>query len=199
MRPLLFSAPMLVLDTETTGFSDAPWSRVVEFAAVMVGCDGSIGSAFDSLVRPEIHDDRAAGAERIHGLTRERLFDAPLAGDVADRFHDWHTARGYPFVTSFNAAFDRPMVDRMGLDWLRWGSCIMLRAMEVMGPAGVLRDADPRHPRYVEGRPWLWPSLADSAAFFGVEREGDAHRALSDAILAARVMVEIRRRAVPPC
>ena len=79
MTTTLFSTPMLVLDTETTGFPDAPWSRVVEFAAVMVGCDGSIGSTFESLVRPEIHD--AQGFEPVY--VHRELLDAGV-DDAAD-------------------------------------------------------------------------------------------------------------------
>lgn len=185
----LFPRPLIVLDTETTGFPESPWSRVIELAAVRLDTDGREVDTFAYLVRPEIHDERSAGAERVHHVTRAMVADAPLAGDVADRFRAWV---GGDAVTSFNVAFDRPMVERMGLDSLRWASCIMERAMAVMGPAGVLRRADPSHPRYVPGREWLWPSLAASASHFGVTVDGDPHRALTDARTAAAVACAIR-------
>jgi DNA polymerase III epsilon subunit-like protein len=78
MTPLL-RRPICVLDTETTGFPDQPWSRVVEVAAVLLETDGHEIDAVSTLVRPEIHDARAVHAERIHGLTREALVDAPMA------------------------------------------------------------------------------------------------------------------------
>lgn len=191
----LFPRPLVVLDTETTGFPEAPWSRVLELAAVLLSPDGEVLDTFESFVRPEIHDDRGAGAERVHGITAAMVAEAPLAGPVADAFRAWGRAKGAAAVTSFNADFDRPMVERMGLDRLPWAGCVMLRAMEVMGPAGALRNADPSHPRYVPGRPWLWPSLALAASFFRVPVEGDAHRALTDARTAAGVALAIAHRA----
>ena len=187
----LLSAPLIVLDTETTGLQNVPWSRVVELAGVRLDVDGRIVDHFEELVRPEIHDDRSAGAERVNHITRAMVADAALAGVVADRFRAWV---GSVPVTSFNVDFDRVMVERMGLDSLRWASCVMERAMAVMGPAGVLRPADPSHPRYVPGREWLFPSLAVAAQHFGVTVEGDPHRALTDATTAARVAIAILLR-----
>lgn len=196
MTPIL-RRPIAVLDTETTGFPEQPWSRVVEVAVVVLDVDGSEVFASSSLVRPEIHDARAAGAERVHGLTREALADAPLAGDVVATLNRVGIAGtllpAFP-CTSFNLAFDRPMLERMGLEPREWAPCIMLAAYDIMGPAGALRDADPRHPRYDPYRRWLWPSLASAAEFFGCTRIGDPHRALSDARLAAAVLVEIAKR-----
>lgn len=185
--------PIVVLDTETTGFPEQPWSRVVEVAAVALDVNGNETAHLSELVRPEIHDHRAAGAERIHGLTREVLAGADLAGNVAARLAGFMDGLA---CTSFNLAFDRPMLERMGVERanVMWAPCIMLKAMEVMGPAGVLLPANKSHPRYVPGRDWLWPSLVDTAGFFGVQRIGDPHRALSDARLAAGVLVEIAKR-----
>lgn len=187
----LFRAPFVILDTETTGFANVPWSRVVELAAVRLDLEGQEDGRFECLVRPEIHDHRSAGAERIHGITRAMLQPERLAGDAADAFRSW---LGRMPVTSFNVAFDRVMVERMGLDELRWASCVMERAMAVMGPAGVLRDANRSHPNYDPGRPWLYPRLAHAAEFFGVAVEGAAHRALTDARMAAGVACAIQRR-----
>ena len=193
----LLRRPVCVLDTETTGFPEQPWSRVVEVAAVILDADGSEVFASSSLVRPEIHDARAAGAERIHGLTREALADAPLAGDVVavlNRVGVGDLLLTETRCTAFNLAFDRPMLERMGFAPREWAPCIMLAAYDIMGPAGALRDADPSHPCYDPSRQWLWPSLASAADFFGVQRVGNPHRALSDARLAAGVLVEIAKR-----
>ena len=187
----LLSRPLVVLDTETTGFPEAAWSRVVELAAVRLDTDGSEVDTFAALVRPEIFDARAAGAVRVNGITSEMVADAPLAGEVAESFRVW---LGTAAATSFNVAFDRPMVERMGLDKLTWASCIMERAMAVLGPLGKLRKADPSHPRYTPGKEWLWPSLAVSADHFGVVVDGTPHRALTDARTAAGVAVAILRR-----
>ena len=191
MTPLLPHG-LVVLDTETTGLPSASWSRVVELAAVLLDTQGREVDTFTSLVRPDILDARAAGAQRIHGITPAMLADAPDAAQVVADFRAW-IATAIP-VTAFNVAFDRPMTERMGLTGLRWAHCIMLRSLDIMGPAGVLAPADPSHPRYVPGREWLWPSLAAASEFFGVPAQEPAHRALSDARRAAAVAVEVRRR-----
>jgi DNA polymerase-3 subunit epsilon len=192
----LFQSRLIVLDTETTGFPEFAWSRVVELAAIVIDPSGAVVSEFVQLVRPEIHDGRAASAEKVHGLTREMLKDQPLAGEVAEAFLSWSSDYLEPGdrMTSYNVAFDRPMLERMGLDRLRWGPCIMEQAMELLGPMGVLRTADPSHPRYTPGKKWLWPSLADAAKHLDVQVEGVAHRALTDVHTAAKVLAAIYRR-----
>lgn len=193
----LFRAPIIILDTETTGFPSHPWARVIELAAVKLDCDGETIGTWSSVVRPDILDGRADKALEINRITRAEILAARPTEEVADLFDTW---AGDTYCTAFNVAFDRPMVGRMslpdaGLNCLRWASCIMERAMEVMGPAGVLRPSDPSHPRYNPDRQWLWPSLAAASEFFGVPPCEPAHRALADARRAAGVAIAIRRRA----
>ena len=38
---MIFKSPLLVLDTETTGFDRDPWARVIELAAVRAGLGGA--------------------------------------------------------------------------------------------------------------------------------------------------------------
>jgi len=35
MNPILFPSRVCVLDTETTGFADCEWSRVIELAGIL--------------------------------------------------------------------------------------------------------------------------------------------------------------------
>lgn len=183
---ILFPRRICVLDTETTGFADRDWSRVIELAGVILEPDGTEVAAWGSLVLPDILDDRAAGAlavnhidpdeVRASGLPTEQAV-AAFAAFLAD--HDCLS------VTSFNVAFDRPMVERMGLS-LSWAPCVMENACEIMGPLGLLRSA-----KY--GRKWLWPKLSHAAEHFAVPVVGDAHRALTDARTAAGVACAIGR------
>lgn len=96
----------------------------------------------------------------------------------------WLRLQGVESVSAFNNGFDRVMVERTlgGETGAPWGECIMEAAMGVMGPAGVLPAR-----RWRDGQEWKWPSLREAVEFFGVEREGAAHRALSDARAAAGV------------
>jgi DNA polymerase III epsilon subunit-like protein len=202
----LFSSPLLVIDTETTGFPEASWSRVIELAAVLLGTDGEEVAVFESFVRPDVLDSRADGALRVNCITAEMLADAPDTDAVRASFWEWlgmtvdplAADQRAPYVTSFNVPFDRAMVERMGLTELRWASCIMDRATRIMGPLGLLRNADPSHPRYDPERPWLWPRLSLAQEHFGVPVVGTAHRALTDARTAAGIACAIRRHELQP-
>jgi DNA polymerase III epsilon subunit-like protein len=191
----LFRAPMVVVDTETTGLpSKHPFAEAVEFAAVLLDADGNEVDTWSSLIRPAYTGPEIDGALAVNHITREQLFSQLPAAGLVPSILGWLDTHGGPYVTAFNVAFDREICDRMGLRSLRWASCVMQRAMGIMGPAGVLRPANPHHPAFDERRPWLFPKLSDAAAFFGVTVDGDAHRALTDARTAARVAVAIRRR-----
>lgn len=190
----LFRSPIIVLDTETTGiYPRDPWAEVIELAAVLVGCDGREIDTFATFVQPAVLDERAAGALAVNQITPDMLQGQPVAFSAAASFRGWVDSRGGGHVTAFNIVFDRPMCERMGLTSLRWASCVMERSMAVMGPAGVLRNANPRHPNYDPGRPWLWPKLSAAAEWFGVPVVGEAHRALTDARTAAGIMIAIQR------
>ena len=189
---MLFRAPFVVLDTETTGFPSHAWAHVIELAGVWIDRFGAeMGEPFSRLIRPPVLDSRADTALRINGITREMIDrDGIDSEEAAGEFTEW-SARAW--LTSYNVAFDRPMCERMGITDRQWAPCIMERAMAVMGPAGALRPADPSHPRFEPGRPWLWPSLVSAAEFFSVPAFEPAHRALSDARRAAGVLVALRR------
>lgn len=69
---------------------------------------------------------------------------------------------------------------------LRWvpNGCIMKRAMSVMGPAGAL-------PKRPDGS-YKFPRLSEAMDFFGLAFQGDPHRALTDTLAAAEVLVAVR-------
>ena len=183
----MFKSPILVVDTETTGYADRDWSRVIEVGAVLIGCDGAEVATFESFVLPDILDERADGALAINHITREMLADAPDAATVTARLSIWLDGLGVtPHATAFNIAFDRPMLARMGWSWEKWASCVMERASEQMGEAGLLGER--RNGRY------RWPKLSAAAEFYSVPVVGDAHRALTDARTAAGVMCAIQSR-----
>lgn len=193
MTPI-FKSPIICLDTETTGFVHHPWARVIELAAVILDTDGTILRTFETFVEPGPMDARADQALAINGITRKMLLHAPTPEAVCERFYAW--AEPVEYATSFNVDFDRAFCQRMGLVDLRWASCVMVRASRILGPLGLLRDADPSHPRYRPDLPWLFPKLSLVAEYFGVEVVGMPHRALTDARTAASVAVAIRRREI---
>lgn len=189
-RPDLFKSPILVVDTETTGFPRDEWSRVVEIGAVVLDVKGYAQESWSTLVKPDLFDERASGAVAVHGITRETVeaegLTTSLALEAFGHLVSYWFDPGTAFCTSFNVAFDRPMIARMGPADVRWAPCIMERAMSVMGPAGAL-------PALSDGK-WKWPRLSEAADFFGVHVEGTAHRALTDARVAAEILVALRLR-----
>ncbi len=190
--------PLLVLDTETTGLPKDPWAHVVDLGAVLLTYKGEVVDTFEAMTCPPVLDARADVALKINNLTHAEVLAAPPHEVVVERFMIWMAHHGMPFVTSFNVDFDREMVERMGprMANMPWAPCIMKTSMAFMGPAGKLRDAHPRHPRFNPKIPWLFPKLVHAAEFFEVPVCGPAHRALPDAQTAAGIWNAIRARAL---
>ncbi len=205
---VLFKSPICVIDTETSGLPRNPWGTVVELAGVLLDVGGEEVDFFATFVKP-VHPLPTEGkaalevdkALAVSGITRAMIDAAPGALIVHNQWAEWQDEHGWKYATAFNVEFDQLMVEeRLGLRPMQWAPCIMLRAMELMGPAGALREANPHHPAFDPGRPWLFPSLTrkndrDGAAeFFGVQHETQTHRALDDARIAAGILCAIRRR-----
>lgn len=71
--------PYLTLDTETTGFG--PDDRICE-VAFCVAQNGEVVRRFQSYVNPTIHIPE--DATRVHGITNEKVRDAPLFEQILD-------------------------------------------------------------------------------------------------------------------
>lgn len=189
--PRLFRQDMLVVDSETTGLTRDSWARPIEVGAVHLNAYGEEAGTWSSLVHTDQLPPQADIALEINGITRAEIAAAPALPLVLSSYLAWSRGRSFQAAISFNRAFDEAMLRRIEWPVVRWSSkCIMLQACEVM-------SADPKCGlrRMKSGRV-KWPKLGEAAAYFGVETEdvGPAHRALSDARVAGRVMREISRR-----
>jgi DNA polymerase III epsilon subunit-like protein len=190
---MLFSSPIIVWDTETTGLPRDSWAAVVDLGAVLVDTSGEIIDQFECLIYPDVLDERASMALSISGLTPEMLRAEGLESrEAKGRAEGWMLALGPAgdkvFSTSFNLGFDVEMMLRMNLEPVPFCGCIMRKAHAEMGAAGAL-------PRFSNGQ-YKFPKLSEAAEFYGVPMESPAHRALADAKTAAKIMVEIQRRRV---
>lgn len=154
-----------ILDTETTGLPSAPWSRVVELAAVALDFEGRQVAEFDSLVLPDVLDERAARALKYNNITFDEVFEAPDTAQVRVSFSAWLLDNNVTGVMSYNEVFDRGMLERSGFR-LPWAGCVMRLARQHMPP----RSKD--------------PSLDAACAYFGINHM-HRHRALGDARAAA--------------
>jgi len=179
--PILLDAPLLVVDTETTGFPGQPWCRCVEIGAVLLEEHGAVMATWSSLLRPDVLDERADRALSVNRLTRSQLLAAPPTPEVVERFQTWLDRWGRPGTTSYNVAFDRKIIEALGVE-LPWAPCIMRTAA-----------------RWFKGRGHAgggkYPKLAECLSEMGIPQDPDgAHRALYDAHCAAQVALYLLRQ-----
>jgi len=174
LRRIAEGAGIVVLDLETSGLEKA--DRVVEIAAVRWP---SREVVIDTVIRPPA----GMWPHRISGIDAEELAAAPPFCDIADAVALWAANH----VVSWNTRFDLRV---LGRELAAWNLYPRFRATCAMRLAGAwLQLAD-------------WPTLEEAAAALGIEREGLAHRAMSDvqttcAVLDALVEREALVRTAP--
>lgn len=74
----------VVLDTETTGLEAEKGHKVIEIGAVEIIDRRLTGRHYHKYLNPQRDID--AGAQEVHGLSRQFLSDKPLFSDVASEF-----------------------------------------------------------------------------------------------------------------
>jgi len=165
-NPLL-ARPFAVIDFETTGLYPAVGDEIVEIGVVRIE-DGALGKRWSQLVNPGRAMDPTA--VQVSGIQPETLLKEPPFEDVADTFLEY---LGDAVIVAHNAEFDlaflqyklvrigRPQLPNPVLDTLE-----IARAQDDSGPnaLGILANR------------------------LGIEGP-HAHRALDDAIMAARVLI----------
>ncbi|NLV74426.1 MAG: 3'-5' exonuclease [Chloroflexi bacterium] len=117
-QALVSSSEVLIVDTETTSLE----GEIVQIA--MIDTAGRV--QFDTLVRPV--QPVTPGSQRVHGITNERLRNAPSWPALE---HEFRAKTADKLLLSYNAAFDSRMlantyrVHRLLPPPLRW-ECVML-------------------------------------------------------------------------
>ncbi|MBF0622458.1 MAG: DNA polymerase III subunit epsilon [Magnetococcales bacterium] len=91
---------LIVLDTETTGFSPADGDRIVEIGCVEL-IDMRVGAHKQWYINPE--RDIPQEAIDVHGITNEQVADAPKFHEIAQEFLDFV---GDSKMVIHNATFD---------------------------------------------------------------------------------------------
>ncbi len=138
--------------------------RVVEIGVV----DDAGAVVFQSLVNPGMPIPAQASA--IHGITDDMVRDAPPLDAVAEAVRAALIADG--IVVIYNAAFDQRFFPRDF--WAGIGvTCAMLRYADVAG---------------------RWLKLGDAAGRVGHVWDGEAHRAVADALACRSVWHWLERR-----
>lgn len=164
----------IILDTETTGFDPQQGHRMVEIGCIEIEDLLPTGRTFHRYINPERNID--AEVVRVHGVTNEKVADAPKFRDLSDELLDFI---GEAPVVAHNAGFDRAFVNfelglcgRAIIEPTRWIDTLALAQKRFPGMANSL-DA-------------LCKRFKISLA------ERTLHGALIDARLLASVYLELR-------
>lgn len=168
---VLGARPLVVFDVETTGLSAARGERVIEIGAVRV-VGGQFEERFSSLVatsRPI-----GAGAQVVHGISAAMLEGQPEAKEV---FSAFRVFIGDDLLVAHNAHFDMGF---LAAEFARLGQHLTNSYYCTLKLSRLNYPHLRSHKLEILGR-YLFGELP------GVRH----HRALDDAELAARVLLQI--------
>lgn len=179
----LADAPVVVLDTETTGLSPALGHRVIEVAALRFQGWQETGRLAE-LVNPGRPID--AGATRVHGLVDRDVASAPPFGDVVGRLEPLLQGA---IIVAHNASFDAGFLAQEYAIASRLGACLPALPNPWLCTLQLAR----RHFHFDRN------DLRTVAYRLGVS-QSRAHRALNDAYTTAgvfqRMVSELEKRGV---
>lgn len=172
------ATPWAVLDTETTGLG--PADEVIELA--IISSTGHV--LFSSLIQPRRLDRGELGTE-IHGISRQMLATAPTFPEVWPQIEA--VLDTYPTMVVYNADFDHRMLrqtaKRYGCDLppVSW-SCLMEQY-------AIYHGAWNEH-----FGSYTWQRLQVACECFGVQVEGQYHRATYDTFCTLGVLHALAAR-----
>lgn len=169
MQPLsrVFSTPIVVFDTETTGVSRR--DRIVEFAAIRVE-RGRQPISYSTLVNPEMNIPFAA--QRVHKISDSMVANAPVFGAIQPAISRLFSGA---HVFAHNLNFDRRMLKQ---DCSRTGT-----RLDFLGLC-TLKLARQLHP----GRSGRGAHTLDSMLRIHGITNDKAHRAMADATATLKLL-----------
>jgi DNA polymerase III epsilon subunit-like protein len=186
---------IVVLDTETSGLPDDPNARVVEIAAALFDtADTTPLATFTSLICPDVlTDEGRAVIEKVSHIPFEELDAAPTPAEVWAAFQQFlGTAAPFKHITAYNREFDQHMIEHTLPEEakdLPWGPCVMVTFAERFAVYSHMKE-DLTGP--------IPFRLSVAARLLDLQHEGDAHRALADAVLAGQISVRLAQGVMPP-
>jgi DNA polymerase-3 subunit epsilon len=159
----------VAIDFETTGLI-ARKNRIIEIGMVRFTENFQVDGEFCSLVNP----GRDVGRTDIHGITPTMLDGAPMFSEIIPQICEFMSGS---ILVAHNKQFD---LDFLSTELLRAG--VELSELDALCTMELIRSAYPSSPR----------RLHDACQFLGIETE-NAHEALADARMAARIAMSILR------
>ncbi len=181
----------LVLDIEMTG-PEPGWNEIIQIGAELFDDNWQSLGTYLSNVYPENEESFSSHSEKIHGLSKEDLEDAPMIYDVIPEFENWIKKHNQNKPNLFNVVicgqsvindinFLRYAYRNEKLRWPYSNKQIDLHTVSYLF-FQILENNGQQVPRSL--------GLGSVASYFGFEREGDTHNALEDAQLTARCFKE---------
>jgi DNA polymerase-3 subunit epsilon len=164
----------IVLDTETTGLEPERGHRIIEIACLELVNRRPSGRHFHRYLNPERDID--AGARAVHGITRERLAQAPKFAEIAaELFSFIHDSE----LIIHNAPFDLAFID-MELKLLA-SAALPAGVRSVCTVLDTLPLARARHPGQRN-------NLDALCKRYGID---NSQRELHGALLDARILADV--------
>ncbi|HPE34622.1 MAG TPA: 3'-5' exonuclease [Bacteroidales bacterium] len=186
--------PYLVLDLEMTG-PEPDYNEIIQIGAEIYDDDWKCKGEFLSNVYPENEDAFSEYSEKIHGISIDDLDEAPMIYEVLEDFEKWLRKSlflrdqdslkgivicGQSIINDINFLSYAYKKEKMQWPY----SYRMLELHSISQYAFmILENNGKKVPRSL--------SLANVAAYFGFEREGEMHNALEDAHLTAKCFTEL--------
>ena len=160
--------PLVVFDLETTGLS-INLDRIVELAYLKIMPDGEISKG-DWLINPEMNIPAEVSA--IHGITDDKVKDAPTFKDKAEEFFNIFNDCDY---SGFNVVtFDLPFLKR---EFLRVGLDFNYESAKIIDAKVIYYFMEPR-------------TLSAAYQFYCKKEHVDAHNALADVEATAKILAK---------
>ena len=149
---------IVVLDTETTGFSQYN-DRIVEFGAIkLVG--GKPVDSMSILINPRMSIPQKA--TEVHGITNEMVFDKPSEEYYVPKIIEFISGASY--LVGHNVSFDIRFLEET---FKRCGYSLTCEYIDTLKFAKTIFSKAPNH------------QLGTLANYLGIEVK-DSHRALAD-------------------
>ena len=157
----------VVFDLETTGLGDT--TEICEFSFVRFK-DGKLKSSLSSLVKPSHSADWQSGAIKVHGITKSEVKNMPSLAQFKSKILAF--CKDVP-VFAHNASFDiNRLMSEVGLEIEAY--CSLRISREILGNPALQK-------------------LDDISKSLGIAKN-ETHRAESDAIACAEVVIELLSR-----
>ncbi len=187
----------LVIDLEMSGM-DADWHDIIQIGAVLYDENWIEKGQFLDNVYPQGYNNFNAGAEKVHGISKYDLEDAPMLSELLPELEDWIMEKlGY---TNYTSAQKEGVIRNVVLcgqsvindihflkvayknEKMKFPFSFTLIDLHTLSHF-VFRVLHKLGKPTPKGR-----SLGVVASFFGFERENDTHNALEDAILTGKCL-----------